>query len=136
MDKKILESYQANKRLIERNKKKIEDEQCKDIPVVMGKVEGSAKEFPYTRQRFSVQISEPAEVNRSNKRIMKWQQEIARAEKEIDAVDRFIGGMTDMRIKEIFTYRYIDGMKVSDIAAEIGYTHGRVSQLISKYTKD
>lgn len=136
MNKKLLESYQANKRLIERNTKKIEDEQCKDIPVVMGKVEGSSKEFPYTKQRFTVQMSEPAEVNKSNNRILRLQQEIKQAEREIEAVEQFIGGIADMRIKEIFTYRYIDNMKISDIAKEIGYTHGRVSQLISKNVKD
>ena len=53
MDRKTLESYQANKRLIERNKTKIEDEQFKEIPVVKGKVTGSSHEFPDIEQRIS-----------------------------------------------------------------------------------
>lgn len=39
-------------------------------------------------------------------------------------------------IKEIFVLRYIEGKKVSEIAKDVGYTHGRVSQIISKLLKD
>ncbi len=136
MNKKTLESYQANKRLIERNRSKIEDEQCKDIPVVMGKVTGSSSSFPYTERRFTVQMDEPVEADRTNKRILRWQQEIAQAEKDIEEVEQFINAIEDVRTREIFTYRYIDNMKVGEIAKSIGYTHGRVSQIISKFIKD
>lgn len=135
MDKRKLEGYQANKRLIERNKQKIEDEQCRDIPVVKGKVTGSSSEFPYTKQRFTVQMDEPCESERVSKRIKGWQQEITHAEKEIEEVEQFIAGIEDVRDREIFTYRYIDGMKATEVASYLGYTKGRVSQIISKYVK-
>lgn len=136
MNKKLLESYQANKRLIERNNKKIEDEKCKDIPVVKGKVEGSSKDFPYIMQHYSVQMDDPVELYKSYKRIQELEREIAQAGKEIAEVEQFIKNIGDVRVKEIFTYRYIDGMKVTDVANKLGYTHGRVSQIISKIVKD
>ena len=136
MHRKVLESYQANKRLIERNKKKIEDERCKDIPVVMGKVTGSSHDFPYVEQRFTVQMDEPVEADRSSRRISGWKKEIAQAESDILAVERFVAGIQDVRDREIFTYRYIDGKKVTEVAEEVGYTKGRISQIISKYLKD
>lgn len=136
MNKRLLESYQVNKRLIERNKKKIEEERCKDIPEVMGKVTGSAHDFPYIRQRFTVRMDEPVEAAKSSNRIEKWQQEIDRAGKEMEKVERFIAGIEDAQSREIFTYRYIDGMKAVEVARKVGYTHGRVSQIISKYLKD
>ena len=136
MNKRLLESYQANKRLIERNKKKIEEEQCKDIPEVMGKVTGSTHDFPYIKQHFSVQMNEPTEAAKSSKRIAKWQQEIARAEKEMEMVESFIAEIEDVQSREIFTYRYIDGMKAVEVAKEVGYTKGRVSQIILKFLKD
>ena len=37
MNRKTLESNQSNKRLIERSKKKIEDEQFREIPAGKGK---------------------------------------------------------------------------------------------------
>lgn len=51
-------------------------------------------------------------------------------------MEHFIAGIPDAGDREIFTYRFIDGMKVKEVAAAVGYTHGRVSQIISKYLKD
>lgn len=136
MNKKKLEAYQANKRLIERNKKKIEDEQCRDKPEVMGKVSGSSHEFPYIEQRFTVQMTEPVEAAKSSKRITTWQREITQAEKEMEEVEQFIAGIEDVKNREIFTYRYIDGMRTAEVAGNVGYTKGRISQIISKYIKD
>ncbi len=136
MDKKTLESYQANKRLIERIKNKIEDEQCKDTSAVMGKVTGSSSTFPYTKRSFTVEMEDPVEVEKSRKRILRWQQEIAQAEKAMKEVEEFIDNIEDAMVREIFTYRYIDNMKVADVAEEVGYTKGRISQIISKYLQD
>lgn len=136
MNKRLLESYQANKRLIERNKKKIEEEKCKEIPVVMGKVTGSSHEFPYIEQHFSVQMNDPIEVDIMRRKTLKWKQEIVEAEKEIEEVEQFIGKIKEAKEREIFTYRYIDGMKAVEVAKKVGYTKGRVSQIISKLVKD
>lgn len=136
MNKRLLESYQANKRLIERNTKKIEEEQEKDIPAVMGKVTGSTHDFPYIKQRFSVQMSEPVEVAKSSKRIARWQQEITQAEKEIEEVEQFIEEIADIGDREIMEMYYVTGKKQSDIARDVGYTQGRISQIIQKYVKD
>lgn len=136
MTRDKLKSYQANKRLIERNKKKIEDEQCRDIPVVMGKVTGSSRDFPYIERRFAVQMNEPMETDKANQRILGWRQEIIQAEKDMEEVERFIAKIEDVRDREVLTYRYIDGMKTTEIAGKIGYTKGRVSQIISNILKD
>lgn len=136
MDRKTLKSYQPNKRLIERKKKKIEDEQFKDIPVVMGKVTGSSHEFPYIEQRYTVEMDEPNEAEQQRKKIIQWKAEIKKAEGEMEAVEHFISGITDASHREIFTYRYIDGMDVQKVADVVGYTKGRISQIISKYLKD
>lgn len=136
MDKKTLESYQVNKRLIERIKNKIEDEQCKDMSTVMGKVTGSSNSFPYTKRSFTVAMDDPMEAEKSRQRILRWQQEIAQAEKEMKEVEEFIDNIEDALVREMFTYRYIDDMKVADVAEAVGYTKGRISQIISKYLKD
>lgn len=136
MERGILESYQSNKRLIERNRKKIEDEQFKDIPVVRGKVTGSSHEFPYTSQRFTVEMDEPEEADRQRRRIARWEKEIRKAKEDMEAVEHYISGIADAGDREIFTYRYIDGMKVKDVAEAVGYTKGRISQIIKKYLKD
>lgn len=136
MDRKALEAYVPNKRLIERCKKKIEEEQFRDIPVVKGKVTGSSHEFPYIEQRFSVEMDEPVEAEKRRKNIEKLIRDIRKAEREMEEVETFIEGIPDAGHREIFTYRYIDDMDVQKVADAVGYTKGRISQIIKKYLKD
>lgn len=136
MTKEQLQNYKSNQRVIERNRKKIEDEKLKDIPVINGKVTGSIKEFPYIPTTFSVQMDEPVEADLSRKRIERLQREIIKAQEENEQVERYIATIEDKVTKEIFTYRFIDGMRIVDIGKKLGYTHGRVSQIVKKFLKD
>lgn len=139
MKRKLLEIYRANKRLIERNKRKISDEQTKEIPIVYGKVKGSMQEFPYIEQHFSVEMDEPIEADKSDRKIRAWNAEISKAEKEMEEVEAFIGSISDIRDREVLELRYTDGeldARVTDIAKRMGYTKGRISQIVKKYLKD
>lgn len=139
MTRQLLEAYRANKRLIERNRRKISDEQMKEIPSIRGKVKGSMKEFPYIEQHFSVEMDEPVEVYKSSRRIKCLEAEISQAEKEIESVEEFISAISDLRDREVLELRYTYGKadaKVTDIAMRLGYTKGRISQIVKKYLKD
>lgn len=136
MNKKLLESYKSNERLIERNRKKINDEKMREIPVVKGKVRGSSPEFPYIERGLTVEMDEPVEADQQYKRIQRWKREINQAEQENAEIERFINAIPDAKEREIFRYRYIDGMKAKEAGEVVGYTKGRVSQIIKKYLKD
>lgn len=132
----MLESYKPNERLIEQNWKKIEDEKRREIPAMKGKVIGSSSEFPYTKKAFTVEMDDPVESGHKYQRIRRWEQEIERAEQENTEIEQFINGIQDRKDREIFQYRYIDGMRAKDVGDTVGYTKGRVSQIIKKYLKD
>ena len=136
MDRKQLEAYQNNKRLVEWNRKKITEEQQKEMPVIRGTVKGSSPDFPYVEQRFSVEMEEPKAADKSARRILCLQKEIQRAEQEMEEVETFIGKIPDVGVKEIFTYRYLDGMTTREVGEKVGYSHGRISQILSIYIKD
>lgn len=136
MTRKELEAYKVNERLIERNLKKIEEERYKDIPTVYGKVKSSMAEHPYIETHMSVQMEEPVESNKRIHKLEKWEQEVNKARNDNAKVEDFIDKIDDATVKEIFILRYVEGKKVSDIAKDVGYTHGRVSQIISKKLKD
>lgn len=136
MTRKLLESYMPNKRLIERNRNKIQDEQMKEIPTVLGKVKGSSPNFPYIEQRFTVMMEEPVEADKQAERIKRLGQEIDQAEKEVDEVEQFISAIKDTRDKEVLSLRYIEGKKAIEVAGIVGYTKGRISQIVKKYIKD
>lgn len=134
--RKELEAYKVNERLIERNMKKIEDEKYKDIPTVYGKVRSSMNEHPYIETHMAVQMEEPVESDKRIHKLQKWKREVNKAKEDNAKIEEFIESIVDVTVKEIFTLRYIEGKKVSDVAKEVGYTHGRVSQIISKQLKD
>lgn len=136
MTRRLLEAYLPNKRLIERNRNKIQDEQMKEIPTVLGKVKGSSPNFPYIEQRFTVMMEEPVEADKQAERIKRLGQEIDQAEKEVDEVEQFISAIKDTRDKEVLSLRYIEGKKAIEVAGIVGYTKGRISQIVKKYIKD
>ena len=131
MNRKQLESYRNNKRLVEWNRKKIAEEENREIPVVKGMVKGSSHDFPYIPQRFSVEMEEPKEADRVVRKIALMEKEIQKAEHEMDEVENFILGIRKIEIREILFYRYIDGMSIREIGRRMGYSTGRVSQILS-----
>ncbi len=135
MTKKQLETYQSNQRLIKRCQAKIREEQERELQSVKGKVVGSDRNYPYIERRFTVEMSEPTELAKSNLRIQNLERKMEQAQREMEQVERFIDGIEDVQTREIFIYRYIDGLKIIEIAKYINYTHGRISQIINDFLK-
>ena len=133
MTKKELEMYQTYKKRREKLKNDIENLKTKDIESVCGKVKGSMKQFPYTECRFSVQMEVPEEKERVCKQIDKKKKEIEELEERMREIEQFIDNIKDVSIKSIFEYRYLEGITCEKIGGKIGYTHGRISQVISGY---
>ena len=133
MTKKELGMYQIYKKRVEKLNRDISDLQDKDIDVVSGKVKGSMKHFPYTERRFSVEMELPEEVERVSRHIAKKEKEMEELSTRMTEIEDFIEGIEDMQSRSIFEYRYLEGMTCEEIGKELGYTKGRVSQIISNY---
>lgn len=134
--RKELEAYKVNERLIERNMKKIEDEKYKDIPTVYGKVRSSMNEHPYIETHMAVQMEEPVESDKRIHKLQKWEQEVRKARSDNAKIEEFIESIKDVKIREIFIYRFIDNKPIKEIAGIVGCTNGRVSQLITTYLQN
>ena len=78
-------------------------------------------------------MEDPEERKKQQIRIERWRREIRQAETEMEEVELFIYRIENARDREIFISRYMDGMKTVEIADQIGYTPGRLSQIISGY---
>lgn len=136
MTKKELGMYQIYKKRVEKLNRDISDLQDKDIDVVSGKVKGSMKYFPYTERRFSVEMELPEEVERVSRHIAKKEKELGELSARMTEIEDFIDGIEDVYVKSIFEYRYLEGLTCSDIGEKLGYTHGRISQIIADYTSE
>ena len=138
MDRKKLKKYKSNKRRIAGIKKTIDKlvEQLDNVPVVPGKVTKSGDEFPYIEQHVKVVMEEPKEATRLKERIREKRQDLSRLEQENEEVEKYIEQLPVGMKKEIFEMVYLDGMTQEAVADTVGYSKGRVSQIISETIKD
>ena len=138
MDKKKLSQLRPLKRelvLIDERLEKLYERQ-ENVPTVLGKVTGSSRDFPYTEVRTSVLMDEPKEMDEIDKQIRIREKRGEQVEKLITEIEQFIAEIPDSRDRQIFELIYIDGKKQREVAEKVGYSKGRVSQIISGYLKD
>ncbi|PWJ49342.1 Sigma-70, region 4 [Faecalicatena contorta] len=79
---------------------------------------------------------DPAENERVNKEIRGKQAERILVQLEMEEVEKYIEGIQDGEVREIFELHFLQGMKQKSISEKIGYTQGRISQLIGNQLKD
>lgn len=138
MDKKKLSQLRPLKRelvLIDKRLDKLYERQ-ENVPTVLGKVTGSSRDFPYTEVRTSVLMDEPKEMDEIDKQIRIREKRREQVNKLITEIELFIAEIPDSRDRQIFELIYIYGKKQREVAEKVGYSKGRVSQIISGYLKD
>ena len=108
------------------------------VPVVAGKVMKSSDEFPYIVEHVKVDMNEPKLVDEIRKQIRYKELRLNKAEREKTAIEQFIAGIEDSTDRQIFELMYLNEkrMSQSEVGDVIGYSQGRVSQIISSYLKD
>lgn len=138
MDKRILKNYKKNQNelaLIDASLDKLRA-RLEDVPIVSGKVTGSGRDFPYIEEHITVKMAEPREATKLKDRIRDKENRRKFLLAEIEEAKDFIETMPDGIDKRVFEMVYLDGENQVDTADTVGITQGRVSQIISKYTKN
>lgn len=138
MDKKMLKQYGALCKEIPKLKKDIDVllEKLDNVPEVYGKVTKSSDDFPYIVEHISVKMAEPKVATEIKEQIRAKEKRLYMAEKEKTKVEQFVAGISDSTARQIIEMVYIDGKRQNDVADAIGYSKGRVSQIISNLLKD
>lgn len=136
LDRQTLKSYTKKKERLKRIDERIDYLCSKDIDVVMGKVSGSCRDFPYTEVRTSVQMFDPVENERVDREIRGKQAEKILIQLEMEEVEQYIESIKDGEIREIFELSFLQGLKQEEVAEKVGYSRGRISQIIGAYLKD
>ena len=138
MDKKKLMRYKANSKelvLLETSLDKLY-EQLEEVQIIAGKVSKSSDDFPYTEQHITVKMKNPKVADAIKKKIRdkEARQELLFSEQAV--VEKYINEIPDGLIRQIFESVYIDGMSIQNVGETVGYTKGRVSQIISNFLED
>lgn len=138
MDREKLNRHKKNKRelaLIERQLDKLY-ERLEGVETVSGKVTKSGDDFPYIEEHITVQMAEPKAATALKDRIREKE---ARREKllaEIKEVENFIVGLPEGIEKQVLEMVYLENMSQRDAAEAVGYTQGRIAQIIKATVKD
>lgn len=111
-------------------------EWVKEEHIVSGKVKKSGKDFPYIEEHMTVKVPDPKRTEPIRARLRKKEQRKAELEKEIQEIEAFIAGLPEGMDKQIFEMVYLDGLSQQRTGEVLGYTQGRVSQIIRNYLKD
>lgn len=138
MDKKMLKRHKRNKKELEILEKTLERlyAQLEKVPTVSGKVTRSSKDFPYIEEHMTVRMAEPKAATAIKDRIRHNEDRKKKLLKEIEAVENFIDGLPEGCDKRIMEMVYLEDMSQEDVAELVGYTQGRIAQIISKVVKD
>lgn len=110
--------------------------QLEAVEEVSGKVTKSGDDFPYIEEHMTVRMADPKKADPIKERIRKKEARKERLEAEIREAEEFIAGMPEGTDKEIFEMIYLEGMTQYEVGEAIGYTQGRVAQIIGGYLKD
>lgn len=138
MDKRTLKQYRALQREIPKIKKDILslEERLSKVPVVAGKVTKSSDSFPYIVEHVKVEMEEPKQATEIRNQIRLKELRLEKAEQDKTAIEEFIAGIEDSTDRQIFELHFLEGKKQYLVGDEVGYSKGRVSQIISSYLKD
>lgn len=138
MDKGKLKQYGALKKELQMLDDKLDKlyERQENVLEVMGKVTGSSNDFPYTQVRTTVRMAEPKENDAIKKLIRIKEQRREQVNDLIVEIEEFIVDIPDSETRQIFELTYLEGKKQREVAEQLGYTKGRISQKITQYLKD
>ncbi len=138
MDKGLFARYKKNKRElpgIERAIKNLKKAR-ENVPDVAGKVTKSSDEFPYIQQHVTVTMKKPKEAQRIDDKLVAKEKRLHTVKKELAAVESFIKELQEGIEKQIFEMVFIEGMSQSEAGEQIGYSQGRIAQIIKERIKD
>lgn len=138
MNRELFNRFKSNKRELDLIADQIDrlNERLEDVPEVAGKVTKSSKDFPYIEEHMTVRMKEPKEATEIKKKLWKKEKRQEELSQEITAVVDFISDLPDGIEKQIMEMVYLEGMSQTDAAELMGYTQGRISQIIADLVKD
>lgn len=138
MDKKTLKQYRPLKREQEMIEKKLDrlEERKESVPAVYGKVKGSAPEFPYIETHMTVAMWEPKRMDSIDRQRIINEKRKDQVDALLIEIEEFIADIPDSTHRQIFEMVFLDGRTQQDVGESVGYSKGRVSQIISQYVKD
>ena len=138
MDKKKLRQYRSLKReqkMLEEKMEKL-NERAERIPAVIGKVKGSMDTFPYIETHMRIIMDEPKQADKIDRQMRINERRREQVDELLTEIEEFISQIPDSNTRQIFELIYLNGKTQQEVGEQLGYTKGRISQIISENLKD
>ena len=110
--------------------------QLEAVPEISGKVTRSSTDFPYIEEHVTVRMDEPKAATAIRDQIRKKEKRQKELLAEIKSTEEAVASLPDGIEKQIMEMVYLGGMSQTDAAELMGYTQGRISQIIADLVKD
>nr|DAL41798.1 MAG TPA_asm: DNA-directed RNA polymerase specialized sigma subunit [Caudoviricetes sp.] len=81
-------------------------------------------------------MDEPKESDEISRLMRINEKRLDKAEADRLEIEQFIAAIPNSTDRQIFELSFLQGKKQIEVANVVGYSRGRVSQIISKYVKD
>lgn len=133
MTKKELEQYCKLKKEIGYLRNRLDRLYGRDIPVAAGKVQASERSYPCIRKHVSVQMYEPEANDKLNEAIAILEERQRRCNEKMLEIERYIDSIWDSELRQIFGMRYIEGMKLREIAEQMNLDLSGIGKKITSY---
>lgn len=133
-----INKHKQNKRELEMVNRQLDRlyAQLEAVPEVSGKVTRSSTDFPYIEEHVTVRMDEPKAATAIRDRIRKKEKRQKELLAEIKSTEEAVASLPEGIEKQIMEMVYLEGMSQNEVADMLGYTKGRISQIISRITKD
>ena len=138
MNKKLLSRYKQNKReltLLDQQLDRLRD-RLEEVDEVSGKVSKSSDDWPYIEEHVTVRMAEPKAAAKIKDKIRVKESRRQTVQLEVLEVESFIESLPEGIERQILEMVYLEGMSQGEAAEMIGYSKGRISQMISNAVKD
>lgn len=138
MNKKLLSRYKQNKReltLLDQQLDRLRD-RLEEVEEVSGKVSKSSDDWPYIEEHVTVRMAEPRAAAKIKDKIRVKESRRQTVMCEVLEVEGFIESLPEGIERQILEMVYLEGMGQGEAAEMIGYSKGRISQMISNAVKD
>lgn len=138
MTRELLGRYKQNRRelsLIDRQLVRLKG-RLAEVETVSGKVSKTSDDWPYIEEHMTVRMADPKAAAKIKDKIRVKESRRQTVQLEVLEVEGFIESLPDGIERQIFEMVYLEGMSQGEAAEMIGYSKGRISQMISNVVKD
>lgn len=108
------------------------EREAANVPTVKDKVQSSQKDFPYVQTHLTVDAPEPVRYTRLQNDIRRTRRRLDNVEQRLDELTEILSRINDARARQILTARYVDGVKLKNVAAQYDMTEANVLKIIKK----